>query len=380
MFIFVAKISKKLTITAKKAYRICIVSEQLAEGGAERCSAVLSNFFVANNCNVHHVVVIDKIEYQYSGEILNLGKLKKDSFSLSDRLLRFNVLRKFFTKNKFDFIIDTRVINRQWQEFFIAKCIYNAPKIKMVHSFMTHLYFPKKSFLARNIYSSFDKIISVSQSIETKVQNEYSYKNTKTIYNPIDFNEIDEKSSVKLDIDFDYILAVGNMKSNVKQFDHLIECYSKSNLPIKKIKLIIIGEGRFKESHQELVKSYNLESEIVFLGKINNPFPYYKKAFFTILTSKNEGFPTVLLESLACQTPVVTYDCQSGPNEIIQNNENGILVENQNKQKLINSINEMIENKDLYLHCKSNARASVERFSLENIGNQWLQLFNDLSK
>ena len=83
---------------------------------------------------------------------------------------------------------------------------------------------------------------------------------------------------------------------------------------------------------------------------------------------------------MACETPVISFDCQSGPSEIIINNENGILVENQNKEKMIVAMNEMISNKKLYLHCKNHAKSSVEKFSIENIGNQWLQLFNSLNK
>ena len=144
--------------------------------------------------------------------------------------------------------------------------------------------------------------------------------------------------------------------------------------------MIILGEGDLISEYGKQVLSLNLENKIIFKGKIENPFPYYKKATFTVLTSKNEGFPTVLLESLACETPVVSFDCQSGPNEIIINNENGILVENQNKEKMIVAMNEMISNKKLYLHCKNNAKSSVEKFSIQNIGNQWLQLFNSLNK
>ena len=135
-----------------------------------------------------------------------------------------------------------------------------------------------------------------------------------------------------------------------------------------------------KPKWQDLAKSLQQESNVVFLGNVQNPYAYYSQALFTTMTSKYEGFPMVLLESLACETPVVSYDLESGPSEIIINRENGLLVENQNKDEMTKALNEMITNKELYLHCKQNAKSSVERFSLENIGNQWLQLFNELKK
>lgn len=367
-----------MSVTAKKNFRICIVSEQLAGGGAERCSAILSQFFVANNCSVHHVLVIDRVEYVFSGEILNLGRLKNGRFNVFDRINRLKMLNNFFKDNQFDFIIDTRVINRQLQEYLIAKFVYNAPIIKVVHSFMTNLYFPKSTFLAKSIYSNAVKIVTVSKAIEIKVKEKYNYDQLQTIYNPIDFDFVHKCSRVRIDIDFNYILAVGNMNSDVKQFDKLINCYSNSILPNSNCKLIIIGDGAFKLGYEEQVSSLNLQDKILFKGKIDNPFPYFRKAIFTVLTSKNEGFPTVLLESLACETPVVSFDCKSGPSEIIIHHENGILVENQNQFEFIQAINQMFLDKNLYLHCKSNTLKSIENFSLDIIGEQWLQLLNKL--
>ena len=365
--------------TAKKKFRLCLVSDQLATGGAERCAALLSNYFVQNECEVYHVIVVDKIEYAYSGEVLNLGKLKNNSNGFFNRLKRFQVLKHFFSDNTFDFIVDFRVKRHQCQEFFIAKYIYKSPLIVMVHSYMTNLYFPKSKYLANKIYSKAVKIITVSKKIEEKVKSDFKYSQLQTIYNPIDFTAIDKQSQLSFEKEYDYILAVGRMNDDVKQFDILIESYAKSDLPKQNIKLVFLGDGDLRTSFELQTKQLHLENNIIFKGKVSNPYVYMKNAKCIVLCSKNEGFPTVLIESLACETPVIAFDCFSGPSEIITNNENGILVENQNFDQLITAMNTMISDEHFYLHCKRNAKESVSAFSLEKIGNQWLQLFKSNS-
>jgi N-acetylgalactosamine-N,N'-diacetylbacillosaminyl-diphospho-undecaprenol 4-alpha-N-acetylgalactosaminyltransferase len=83
-----------------------------------------------------------------------------------------------------------------------------------------------------------------------------------------------------------------------------------------------------------------------------------KNAKFTVLASKNEGFGNVLIESLACATPVVAFDCLSGPSEIIQDRNNGLLVENQNFKKLA-QMDLMIEDHDLYQFANRGRKAST---------------------
>lgn len=362
-----------------KPLKICITTVSLSGGGAERCAASLSNYFVNQSYEVHHVVFAGSIVYEYSGEILHLEALKDKKNSATSRFKRFIALRNYFKQQQFDIIIDFRVKEFYLQEFIIHNFIYKK-FIQTIHSNEIKSYVPKSKFLAKQLYKKAIQLVSVSNEIQKNIESSYPFKNLSQIYNPIDFLTIEKLKKEENNFDFKYILGIGRMEDNVKQFDHLIESYANSNLPKGNIKLVILGEGKLKQKWNELAKLFNQEKNVAFLGNVSNPFAYYSNALFTVMTSKYEGFPMVLLESLACETPVVSYDLKSGPNEIIIPNENGILVENQNKLEMTKAMNEMISNKELYLHCKQNAKSSVERFSLENIGKQWLQLFNELKK
>lgn len=372
MLIFVAKIVKNLNSSPKNKRSVCIVSEQLASGGAERCAAMLSFFLENNDFEVHHLISIDKVEYPFSGSLFNMGLLKKNN-SKFDKVFRFWKMYQFFRHNKFDYIIDSRVKHHLIQELIIAKFIYNAPLILWVHSFMTHLYFPKSRFFYRLIYSK-SQIITVSNKIKTKLETEYGFKNVSTIYNPIDLQSNINDQNNQETFDYDFIMSVGSLKNNIKQFDILISCFKNSILPSKNIKLLILGDGILLDNLKNQVQEMQLQDDVLFLGRQNNPFFYFEKALFTVLTSKNEGFPMVLLESLASGTPVVSFNCDSGPSELIQDRQNGLLVENQNQQKMTEALNEMIENQKLYLYCKANSKHSVSSFSLDKIGKKWLSI------
>ena len=149
--------------------------------------------------------------------------------------------------------------------------------------------------------------------------------------------------------------------------------YGNSVLKEKQIHLVIVGEGN-NEGLKTVAKDSNVTDFVHFLGYQNNPFKYLKNALFLVLSSKNEGLPNVILESLACGIPVVSFDCPCGPSEMIINYRNGILVEDQNTVKLTDAMNLMVLDEKLYQFCKQNAKESVTPFLLDTIGKQWLDL------
>jgi len=361
----------------RTSYKICLVTVTLSDGGAERCAATLSHFFVNQGFEVHHLVFSGRIEYDYSGEIMHLAQHVSGANGIASRIKRFSILKEYLKEQNFDFVIDFRVKLFFLQEFIIHNYLYEN-YIQTIHSNKLNSYIPKNKFLANLLYKNCKQLVAVSKGIEEKIITDYNFKNTSQIYNPIDFEKINEFKNDDIDFKGSFIVAAGSMNKNVKQFDHLIECYSKSNLPEKKIKLIILGDGKLKQKWIDLGEQIGHKENIIFKGNVANPFAYYSKALFTVLTSKYEGLPMVLIESLACETPVVAYNCETGPSEIINHLQNGLLVENQDKEAMITAINTFSEDKNLYLHCKSNCKTSISKFEVENIGNQWLSLFKQI--
>lgn len=358
---------------SQKSHRlkICLVTVTLSDGGAERCAALLSNYFENQDIEVYHVVFSGKVAYDYSGKLFHLEHLKDKRNSWWSRSKRFFALKQFFDTNHFDYVIDFRTKEYLLQEMIIHNFVF--PKfIQTIHSFKTKSYVPKNKFLAKLLYRNCQQFISVSRGIQEKVNKNYNFLPTKLIYNPIDFEFISNQSKQEVTNDFQYVLSAGSMNKNIKQFNKLVECYANSILPSKKIKLIILGEGKLKNKWIKLAESLNLQDMVIFKGNVKNPFRYYKNAIFTISTSKYEGMPMVLLESLACGTPIISWDYASGPNEIISNKQNGLLIENQDTDKLIEAMNLFVSDNNLYLQCKENAVSSVKQFSLETIGNEWL--------
>src|SRR5690606_752688 len=113
-----------------------------------------------------------------------------------------------------------------------------------------------------------------------------------------------------------YVLSYGRLEDSIKDFSFLIEAFSNSKVWKKDFQLVILGDGKDKDKLQKLANSKECSKNILFLPFTNNPFEIIKNAHCVTLTSKYEGFPMVLVESLSLGVPVVSLNIISGPSEI----------------------------------------------------------------
>lgn len=354
----------------KNNSKIAIVSASLGVGGAERFAGLLSFMLHNLGYEIHHLIILDEVDFDYKGTLVNLGKLFSNEKGIFRAIKKGKYIARYLSDNDINIVIDNRSRPTFIREVF-TKWIYGKRNTYfMVHSSNLQMYF--SVFGVHFLYKDATQLICVSKEIETKVEQKFHLKNTTTIYNPIVSPEI--LASKPQAIPDNYILFFGRLEEEIKNFTLLLNAFSISKVYENGTKLLIIGDGLSKDFILTKINELQLQNYVQVLPFQKNITPYIQHAKCTILTSHFEGFPMSIVESLAAGIPVVSVDCETGPGEIIQNKYNGLLVSNHDENALAKAISDMVSDEKLYQTCKNNAQKSVEHLSLTNIAEQWKQI------
>jgi len=110
------------------------------------------------------------------------------------------------------------------------------------------------------------------------------------------------------------------------------------------VELVLLGEGELRGKLRDLAWDLGIEESVHMPGFVDNPFPYMRAADVLVLSSRWEGFGNVLVEAMACGTPVVSTECPGGPPEILRDGKYGKLVPVGDHKALADAVTQTLEN------------------------------------
>jgi len=205
--------------------------------------------------------------------------------------------------------------------------------------------------------------------------------NTVVMPNPLSYPVISNHDYSETMERRNNILTCGSIdRYKMKGFDNLIIAFSKIADRYPNCCLDIAGTGNERDFMELklIAQQHGVEHQINFLGFRKDIKELMMSHKLYVLSSKFEGFGMVLIEAMAMGCPCVSYDLIAGPNEIIKNGEDGLLVENQNIDKLAEAMDYMLSHEEERKEMAKNAMVNVKRFEVEKIVDKWEEMFFDL--
>lgn len=354
--------------------KIGFLINDLEAGGAERATVSLANYFVNHGADTkiitfkdcesfyplndkveHCKVSFDEIEHSMSFKRL-LGAVKR-MFSIrsyiksldldvligmSFSMTWYAVFATFFTKTK-------SVGTERNNPYKYKSTKFNTILRKVFYKLCNGYIFQTK----KSAFFFTDKLRATDSVIPNAIFNEKIYE-----LSPPDSRE-------------KIICAVGRLTVQ-KRFDLLIDAFSQIKDKIPEYNLIIFGEGELRENLEKQIKSLKLQERIFLPGKNPDAVRIVNKSSVFVLSSDLEGMPNALMEAMAMGVPCISTRCDMGPEELINNNENGILTKVGDSSEIAKAILTIINNPDFSEKLSNNARKLIYTHSIERISDEWL--------
>lgn len=360
--------------------KILFVIPSMQQGGAERVVSIMANHWTNKGYNIS-IMTFDNVESYYTLEKeVSLYSLHsaKNSFGAFNFIVN-NILRtvnyfKCIRKIKPDIIISfTGNAN-------VYCILYNRVlKIPLIIAQRTNPRFNTLpaiiNKLPRHIYKRADAI--VVQTAETlKIYRDLDFRlpgKASVIFNPLSKTSYPDTNNV---LRQKKVLAVGRLYNYDKHFNRLITIFS--NINSDGWVLEIAGDGPDHQMLQGIIDNNKLGDKVKLLGGVKDLVSLYQEAKIFVLTSQYEGFPNSLCEAMANGCACISYDCATGPSEIIKHGHNGLLIENQNETAFATALAGLM-NDEPAIHKFSVASTGIrQQLDEDKIMEQWDSLINEV--
>lgn len=358
-------------------------------GGLEKVMAEKANYFVEvfnyevtiltteqkNNIPCYHlnekIKFVDlAVNYQREKSFFHPKNLKKIPFHFKQWNYAISAI------NPDVVIVCNQAFDFYWVPFFKTK----VKKIREFHATAFNLFnsrnsasFSKKMQFKLNdfVESKYDKLLLLNEDEKQF----YKSKNTIVIPNPI---ELSNKQAILNNLK---VIAAGRI-AFVKGFEFLIESWKSVAKQCPNWELHIYGQGEemYIQELKKLITKNQLDDKVFIKPATDNLLEVMLEYSIFVMSSRNECFPMVLLESLSIGLPIVSFDCPTGPRNIITNGNDGFLVEKENCEQLSEKIVFLIQNEQQRKIMGTNAVQNSKRFDKETVMKQWQYMLINLTK
>jgi glycosyltransferase involved in cell wall biosynthesis len=369
---------------------IVFYTSSLGNGGAEKVVQRIANYSAEEGHNVTVAVARGGGSYEKDlsdeAKLLILSKGWLDSSTW--RLIRsIKPLRRYLSKHKPDIVFSAmdhvnvrlmRALSRSADKIPTVISVHNNTK----NRFGSNPTLRNRLLLWRMkmMYEKADRVVAVSEGVANAlVEMEVAQREQiEIIYNPCVEKQIHIKKSesVERDPQKSIVVACGSLIQE-KGYSYLIDAF-QIVLHERKSELWILGEGEQCERIKSKISVLGLEAYVDLLGFRDNPYKFMAAADVFVLSSLSEGFGNVIVEAMACGTPVVSTDCPHGPGEIITHGENGVLVPPADSEALAEALLRVLDDQALQERLVESGHERARDFHVAEIGRQYLELFREV--
>jgi len=391
--------------------KILIRIGSLRHGGAEKVLATFLKNLPEDKYEID--LLLNLYSGKYLSEIpkwINIIYLNKGEMITTNRLqdLPKKAFRVFYQGllKKFPKILYSAILKNKKYDIEFAAIhgmrdeILNSPissskKMVWIHNDLTKTEFHHYTDDEFRKFFGFDKIMVISEKIQTDFEklarNEKEKNKIVRIYNPLDTEEILKKSEEKTTDCFvprndsqqpttnnqqPTFVSVGTVFPQ-KGFDRLLKVHKKLLDEGYQHRVQIIGDGYDFENIRKLKAELGVDNTAEMLGFTDNPYPYFKTADFYILSSRYEGFPTVLFEAITLKKNIIATEV-SGVNAMLENGKLGLIVDN-SEEGIYEGMKKALIKPDHFNTYQNNLKDYQMPFSLQNSVNSIMEIIDELS-
>ena len=330
--------------------------------------------------------------YLNKGEMITTNRIqdipKKAYRVLYQKLLKIfpKILYSTILKNK-KYDVEFAAIHGM-RDDILNSPIKSSKKIVWIHNDLTKTEFHHYTNDEFRKFFGFDKIMVISEKIQKDFENLAKNESEKSkivrIYNPIDTEEILRKSDASTPLSMTNhhpssiihhptFVSVGTVFPQ-KGFDRLLKVHKKLLEEGYPHRIKIIGDGYDFENIKNLKTELGVDKTAEMLGFTDNPYPYFKAADFYVLSSRYEGFPTVLFEAITLRKNIIATEV-SGVNEMLENGKLGLIVEN-SEEGIYQGMKKALTNPESFSQYQENLKDYQMPFNLENSVNKIMEIID----